>query len=108
MQPGLVVVALDEGEDLGLSVGGVAPGGGRGPFEFERGEEALGHGVVPAVALAAHALKRAGLGEQIPEAFSCELRATVRVEYQPRRWVAPCQSAAQRLTRKVGIKTVAE
>jgi hypothetical protein len=78
------------------------------PFEFERGEEALGHGVVLAVVLAAHALKRAGLGEQMPEASSCELQATVRLEYQPWWWVAPGQSAVQCLAREVGIEAVAE
>src|SRR5450755_3480561 len=108
MQPGLVVVALDEREHLGLSVGDVAPGGGRRTLEFEGGEEALGHGVVPTVALATHALERLGIGEQPPEAGSCELRPSVRVEDQAWPWAASRQCAAQRLARKLGVESIAE
>ena len=53
-----------------------------GPSQLQGREEALGHGVVPAVALAAHALRRAGLGEQLAEARGGELEAAVGVEDQ--------------------------
>src|SRR5450432_3787573 len=65
MQPGLVVVTLDEREHLGLPVGHVAPGRRRRALELQRGEEALRHGIVPAIAFAAHALEGAGLFEQL-------------------------------------------
>src|ERR1041384_3685449 len=104
MQPGLVVVALNEGEEFRFPVGDIAPGRGGRPLEFEGGEEALGHGIVPAVAFATHALQRLGIQEQSPEAYSCELRASVRVKDQPWWWAASHQSAAQRLAREVGIE----
>ena len=59
---------------------------------------------VPGVALAAHAVNRAGLGAQMPEALRCELRAAVHVNSTPgglrlsrvRRTVPPERSASRR------------
>jgi hypothetical protein len=44
----------------------------------------------------------------MPEADSCELRTPVRVEDEAWWWAAPGQSTSQGLTRKLGIKTIAE
>ena len=97
MQPDLIVIALDEGKQLGLGIGEVAPCGGIWSLEFEGGEEALRDGVVPAVALAAHALESTGGGQERPEARRCEFRASVRVKDQPRLRRPPCKRTTKRL-----------
>jgi hypothetical protein len=47
-------------------------------------EEALGHGVVPTVALAAHTGLYAVLAQELPVAIGLILAATVRLHDQPR------------------------
>src|SRR3989441_2264823 len=90
-----------------LGVGSPSPGSARRHLELQRGEEALRHRVVPAVALAAHALHRAGAGEQLAEALRRELDAAVGVEEEPRTWLAPRQRAPQRFARQLCIEPVA-
>src|SRR5256712_767323 len=90
-----------------LGVGSPSPGSARRHLELQRGEEALRHRVVPAVALAAHALHRAGAGEQLAEALRRELDAAVGVEEELRTWLAPRQRAPQRFARQLCIEPVA-
>src|SRR3954447_5877015 len=96
MQPPCVVVTLDESEQVGAGVLARAPSRRRGTFELQRREEALGDGVVPAISLAAHALQRADLGEELSEALGGEFRAAVGVEDQARPWLTPSDCTPQR------------
>src|SRR3954469_26043739 len=106
MQPPCVVVTLDESEQVGAGVRARAPGRGRGTFELQRREEALGDGVVPAISLAAHALHRADLGEELSEALGREFRAAVGVEDQARPWLTPSDCAPQRVAGQLCIEPV--
>src|SRR5450432_216096 len=70
--------------------------------------QVLGDGVVPAVSLAAHALERAGVREQVTEARRGELRAPRRVEDQPGRRPATSERAPQREPGQLGVESVSD
>src|SRR5208283_139834 len=80
MKSSLVVVALDEPEDFWFSICEVPPSRGHRPFKFERREEALCRGIVPAVALATHALQPLRGLEHSAKGAGCELASSVGVE----------------------------
>jgi len=71
----LVVVPLKFDPDQTGTVS--APASGGRSLEFQRREEALRDGVVPAISLTAHALHDTALDEQAAEALRSELRAAV-------------------------------
>src|SRR3954470_1519163 len=77
-------------------------------LEFERGKEALGGSIVPAVSLATHALDGTRAGEHVPEAAGGELAPTVRVKDQA--WLRPAgrHCAAKRFSRQVRVELVTE
>src|SRR6266581_2466103 len=105
MQPGLVVVALDEGEEFWFSVADVAPGRGGWTLEFEGGEEALGDGIIPAIALPDSCSGSAWASRSSRRkliAANSDPRSVWKM--RPGGGVAPRQRAAQRLAREVGIE----
>src|SRR5680860_689910 len=65
-------------------------------FHFERGKEALGHGVVPAVAFTAHAAREVMCGQQVAVGGGCILAAAVGVMHQPRPGCSPRERHVQR------------
>ncbi len=79
MQTRGVVEAVDVVSDgaVGLSLAGIRP---RGFFGLERGEEALGDGVVPAIALAAHAGHEAEWSEGAGEVGAGVLATAIGME----------------------------
>ena len=63
MPSSAVVKDFDVLEDFAAGLGARAPSGLVDQFNFERGEEALGHRVVPAVGAATHAAQQRMAGE---------------------------------------------
>lgn len=76
-----VVVAVDEGEDFVLGIGGVDEAAVCGISVFERGHEGLGSGVVR-VGACGHALAHFGKPQDLAEGPAAGLAATVAVEGQ--------------------------
>ena len=66
------------------------------PLHLQIQEEALHHGVIPAVALAAHAADQAVFGQQRLMHGAGVLAAAIRVDDQPRRWSALYEGQLQR------------
>ena len=80
MRPLPVVEDLDVFEDLGTGALACVEGVVADKFLFQGREEALGHRVVPAVALAAHALTHLVAPESAAKGAAGVLRAAVAVE----------------------------
>ena len=88
MQPDAVVVAFDIAKTLASGFSDCLEYAAFDQFRLEPGKEALGLGVIVAVAPAAHRLSQPSLGEQPPVFARYVLRAPVRVDngaafYQP-------------------------
>jgi hypothetical protein len=76
-------------------------------FCSERRKKTLGDGVVPAVALAAHAPTHA-LGSQLGAVVVTGVRASaVRVMEKPRWWLPGTKSLSQDIERQLGVLSLA-
>src|SRR5687767_7004840 len=83
-----VVVAVDKGLELTIGLAARVEDHAVDELLLDGGEEALGNGVVEAVALAAHAGNEAMVMENLPIALADILRATIRVVDQSSFWFA--------------------
>lgn len=81
VSPYRIVEAVDVVGDPRVRIGlrGLRPGR---LFVLQRGKEGLGHGIVPAIGLAAHARHEAPLCERAPEVMAGVLATPIRVEHQ--------------------------
>src|SRR5579859_7860470 len=92
-----VVEDLDVFEGLAASVSAALEGAVSHELFLEGREEALRHGVVPTVALAAHARAHLVAPESASEGATGVLRAAVAVEDQPRPWPSVTDRGVQRV-----------
>ena len=97
MQSGSVVESLDVIEDVAASLSSRTEREVIEPLSFDRMEEALGKGVVQAIAGAAHAAADAVAVEEILVVRATVLRSAVAVMNESRRWPTRSQGDPQGL-----------
>jgi hypothetical protein len=90
-----------------LAAGLLPAGEPAAELDLEGLEEALGHGVVPAVALAAHAEDQAGLLDEIAVVAARVLRAAVGVMDEARRRAAARESLLQGRDGELALEALA-
>jgi hypothetical protein len=103
MKPAGVVEAVDVLDEVTLDVVHVVPAGVALEFEGERREEALSDGVVPAVALAAHAAGDAVPVEERPVLAARVVHAAVAMMDHAVRRRAHHEGPSQRVDGKAGV-----
>ncbi len=87
MAPFSVVEDLDVFKQVAVGILVIEPTAVVGELGLEQMEKRLGHGIIPAVSLAAHALHKAMAGHPAGEVTAGILDAAIGVDDQPRRSV---------------------